>query len=303
MNLAVVTDLLASMIRITTPILLMALGGMMCERVNVFNIALEGMALVGAFFSIAFVQFSGGSVVVGLFGGMLSGFLYAALFGLFILKFKANHIITSIALNTLASGLTQFLLRAMFDVQGTYKPDTINKLQDINIPGLNKVPILGAISGQSIVTYIAVVMVILLAIFLKRTKRGLRFWSVGESENAARTAGINPVVEKWKATLFSGIMCGLAGGYLSCIIVSSFTKEMIAGRGFTAFTAYTFGGAMPVGSALASMLFGFAEAVGIRIELLGASIPTAVINMFPYFVAIIALGFSSYSRKRKIIGI
>ena len=303
MNLAVVTDLLASMIRITTPILLMALGGMVCERVNVFNIALEGMALIGAFFSIAFVQFSGGSVVVGLLGGMLSGFLYAALFGLFILKFKANHIITSIAMNTLASGLTQFLLRAMFDVQGTYKPDTINKLQDIKIPGLNKVPILGAISGQSIVTYIAILMVILLAIFLKRTKRGLRFWSVGESEDAARTAGINPVVEKWKATLFSGIMCGLAGGYLSCIIVSSFTKEMIAGRGFTAFTAYTFGGAMPVGSALASMLFGFAEAVGIRIELLGSSIPTAVINMFPYFVAIIALGFSSYSRKRKIIGI
>lgn len=302
MNLAVVTDLLASMIRITTPILLMALGGMICERVNVFNIALEGMALIGAFFSIAFVQFSGGSVVVGLLGGMLSGFIYAALFGLFILEFKANHIITSIAMNTLASGLTQFLLRAMFDVQGTYKPDTINKLQNFNIPGLEKVPILGAISGQSIVTYIAIVMVILLAIFLKRTKHGLRLWSVGESEDAARTAGINPNVEKWKATLFSGIMCGLAGGYLSCVIVSSFTKEMIAGRGFTAFTAYTFGGAMPVGSALASLLFGLAEAIGIRIELLGSSIPTAVINMFPYFVALVALGFSSYRRNRKYVG-
>lgn len=303
MSIESITDLLASTIRITTPILLMAMGGMICERANVFNIALEGMALIGAFFAVAFVQFSGGSVWVGLLGAMIAGMVYSAIFAFFITKLKANHIITSIALNTLASGLTQFLLRAMFGVQGTYTPSVIHKLNNIEIPGLNKIPILSALSGQSIVTYAAILLVIGLIIFLYKTKPGLHLWSVGESEDAARTAGVNPVLTKWKAVLFSGAVCGLGGAYLSIISVSSFTKDMVAGRGFTAFTAYTFGGAVPLGSALASLLFGFAEAVGIRIELIGSSIPSSVVDMFPYVVALIALAYSSYMKKRRMTGI
>ena len=302
MTLATFTDLLASVIRITTPILLMALGGMICERANVFNICMEGMALVGAFFSIAFVTFSGGSEFVGLLGGILAGTVYSALFALMITKFQANHIITSIALNTLASGLTRFLMQAIFGMQGTYKPPVMNKLPLVNIPGVRRVPILGAISGQSIVTWVAVALVVLLYIYLYKTRAGLHLWSVGESEDAARTAGVNPVTTKWKAVLFSGAVSGLAGAYLSCVIVSSFVKEMVAGRGFTAFTAYTFGGATPVGSALASLLFGFAEAIGIRIELLSQKIPPSIIAMFPYVLALIALAYSSYARSRRVSG-
>lgn len=303
MSIDSITALLASTIRITTPILLMAMGGMICERANVFNIALEGMALIGAFFAIAFVDFTGGSVWAGLIGAMIAGTVYSAIFAFFITKLKANHIITSIALNTLASGLTQFLLRAMFDVQGTYTPPVIHKLANIKIPGLDQIPFLGAVSGQSIVTYAAILLVVGLYIFLYKTKAGLHLWAVGESEEAAKTAGVNSTLVKWKAILFSGAVCGLAGAYLSVISVSSFTKDMVAGRGFTAFTAYTFGGAVPVGSALASLLFGFAEAVGIRIELIGSSIPASIVDMFPYVVALIALAYSSYTKKRRMSGI
>lgn len=302
MSIDLITEMLSSTIRITTPILLMALGGMLCERANVFNIALEGMALIGSFFAVAFVSFTGGNVWVGLLGGILSGVVYSAIFALTITKFKANHIIASIALNTLAAGLTQFLLTAIFDQQGTYNPPTINKLDNITIPGINKVPILGAISGQSIVTYFAVLMVIVFYIYLYKTSAGLRLWSVGESEDAAKTAGVNLTLTKWKAVLISGALCGLAGSYLSIISVSGFTKGMLAGRGFTAFTAYTFGGATPVGSFLASLLFGFAEALGIRIELIGSKIPSSIVDMFPYVIALIALAYSSWRRGRRISG-
>ena len=302
MDIALITELLSSTIRITTPILLMAIGGMLCERANVFNIALEGMALMGAFFAVAFVSFTGGSVWAGLAGGMIFGMIYSALFALMITKFKANHIITSIALNTLASGLTEVLLRAIFDSQGTYAPETINKLSNINIPGISQIPLVGAISGHSIVTYASVVIVVILYIYLYKTSSGLRLWSVGESEDAARTAGVNVTAVKWKAVLLSGLLCGLGGAYLSVISVSNFTKGMVAGRGFTAFTAYTFGGATPVGSALASLLFGFAEALGIRIELLGLNIPASVVDMFPYALALVALAYSSWRRGRRLSG-
>ena len=303
MNIDLLTELLSSTIRITTPILLMALGGMICERANVFNIALEGIALVGAFFSIAFVTYTGGSVWAGLLGGILAGIVYSSIFALVVTRFNANHIIASIALNTLASGLTQFLLRAMFDSQGTYTPPVMNKLSPIVLPVIEDIPLLKAISSHSIVTYISILLVAVLYIYLYKTKQGLRLLSVGESEDAALAAGVNIKLTKWKAILMSGALCGLGGAYLSVISVSNFTKEMVAGRGFTAFTAYTFGGATPVGSALASLLFGFAEALGIRIELLGLRIPSSIVDMFPYAVALVALAYSSWRRMRKVSGI
>lgn len=134
MNLAIVSDTLASMIRIATPLMLMALGGLLCDRAGVFNIALEGFALIGSFAAIAVVQFAGGSVWAGLLGAMIIGAAYSALYGIFVVKFNANHIIASIAMNTLGTGLTAFLLRAIFGVQGAYSPDQIHKLSMIQIP-------------------------------------------------------------------------------------------------------------------------------------------------------------------------
>jgi simple sugar transport system permease protein len=302
MSISVITDILASMIRITTPILLMALGGMMCQRARIFNIALEGFALVGAFFAVAFVQLSGGSVWAGLLGSVIAGAAFSSIFALFVTKFHADHIIASIALNMLAAGLTAFLLRAMFHVKGSYAPDVINKLAMIKLPVLGDIPILGALSGQSVVTYFALVIAVCCGVYLFRTKPGLEVWSVGESEEAARTAGINPVLIKWKVILFSGAMCGLAGAYLSIISVSQFTENMVQGRGFTAFAAFTFGNAFPAGTALVSLFFGLTEAIGIRIQLLGLKVSPSVVNMFPYIMAIAALAISSYTAKMKVKG-
>ncbi|MCU6746073.1 MULTISPECIES: ABC transporter permease [Lachnospiraceae] len=302
MNVAVITDTLASMIRIATPLMLMALGGLLCDRAGVFNIAMEGFALVGAFAAVAAVQFSGGSVWMGLLAAILVGALYSALFGLFVTKFKADNIIASIAMNTLGAGLTSYLLRAIFGVQGAFAPDKINKLPMIQIPIIKDIPILKCISGQSIVTYFTVLLIIAIFIMLFRTKTGLAVCAVGESDVAARTAGIKPELVKWKVILISGALSGLAGAYLSTISVSQFSENMIQGRGFTAFTAYVFGGSHPIFASLVSLLFGLAEAIGIRIELMGMDISPSIISMFPYMLAIAALAVSSYMMKRKLKG-
>lgn len=300
MDLVVITDVLSATLRIATPLILMGLGGLLCERAGVFNIALEGFALMGAFMAIVFVQYSGGSVWLGMFGAILSGIIFSSIFALFVTRFKADAIITSIAINMLSAGLTTFLLRTMFDVQGSFRPDVINKLRPITIPLIDKIPILGSFSGHNVVTYLALALMVVIFVILFKTKMGLNICAVGESEDAARTAGVSPMKIKWIVILTSGALSALAGAFLSTNIVSQFSEHMLQGRGFTAYTAVIFGAAHPILVGLAAMLFGFADAVGIRLELLSTGISPSLIKMFPFLLAIFALALSAYSAKRKL---
>ena len=296
-------DTIASMLRIATPLALAALGGLLCQRAGVFNIALEGFILMGAFASIAFVEISGGSVWIGMAGSILAGILLSSIFGFSVIRFKANAIIAGIAINIFSLGMTSYLLRAAFDVQGRLKPAVLNKLEPVVLPIIDKIPFLGkAISGHSIVTYFSILMVFVIYILLFRTETGLKICAVGESEDAARTAGIRPDRIRWLVVLLSGAFCGLAGFYLSTEIVSQFSENMVQGRGFTAFTAVVFGAAHPVAVWLVTLLFGLADAVGIRIELAGTGIPPSIIKMFPFILAIVALTISSYSEKLRSKG-
>lgn len=294
----------AAMLRIATPLMLAAMGGALCEKAGVFNIALEGHMLIGAFVGIAVTHYTMGNVWLGMLGAMVFGVLYSCLFGLAVVRFKANHIISSIALNMLGVGLTSFLLRAMFNVQGSVRPQAINKLAPVSIPLIRNIPYLGEIlSEQSIVTYAAVLVVVLVYVLLNKTRAGLNIRSVGENVDAARTAGINPAAVQWKVILICGALCGLAGAYLSTTIVSQFSEDMVQGRGFNAFTAVAFGGANPIATGLVTLLFGYADAIGIRLELMGTAMPPSIIKMFPFVLAVVALTISSYSGKLKRMGI
>jgi len=296
-------DTIASMLRIATPLALAAIGGLLCQRAAVFNIALEGFMLMGSFASIAFVVLSGGSVWIGLLGSIFAGVVLSAVFGLSVIRFKANAIIAGIAINLFSLGMTSYLLRAAFDVQGRLKPAVIHKLEPVTLPLIDKIPFIGkAISGHSIVTYFSIVLVILTYILLFRTETGLKICAVGESEDAARTAGIRPDRIRWLVVLLSGAFCGMAGFYLSTEIVSQFSENMVQGRGFTAFTAVVFGAAHPIAVWLVTLLFGLADAIGIRIELAGTGIPPSIIKMFPFILAIVALTISSYSEKLRMKG-
>jgi simple sugar transport system permease protein len=294
-----ISEILLSAVRVATPLMLMALGSLLCQRTGVFNIAFEGLSLLGAFAAVAFVIFFKGNAWAGLAGGMLAGVFFSAIYALFVVKFKADYVIASIAINVLGLGLTSYLLRALFHVQGKVVANNIQKLRMITIPVLKDIPVLGALSGQSIVTYFALAMVAVIYILLFKTKHGLNICAVGESELVAVSAGINPAAVRWAVLLAAGALAGLAGAYLSTVIVSQFSENMIQGRGYNAFTAMVFGNAHPVLSVLVCLLFGLADTLGIRIELAGLAIPPSLISMFPFVLALIALAISSYTTSRR----
>lgn len=297
-------SVISAMLRIATPLTLAALGGLMCQKAGVFNIALEGFMLVGAFAGVAFVQATG-SAFIGLVGAMIFGLLISALFALAVVKFKADPIISGIAINIMSLGLTSYMLKALFSVQGSIRLGEYAKVPNIKIPLISDIPGVGeAIGSQSIVTFVSIILVIVIMIVMNKTSYGLNVRSLGESESAALTAGVKPSRVKWSVILISGVLCGLAGAYLSTSVVSEFSENMIQGRGFNAFTAVVFGNANPIATWLVTLLFGFADAIGIRIELAGTGIAPSLVKMFPYLLAIVALTVSAAlnNSKHKLAG-
>lgn len=304
MNIASLNDIIAASVRIATPVTMAALGGVFCQKVGIFNIGLEGMMLTGSFAVICGEIVFGGSIVAGLLFAALAGMLMSLLFALAVLKFDANKIITGIGINLLSLGLTSFLLRSVFHTQGTLRADVMEKLPTVRIAFLQKIPIIGGIFGeQNLLTYIGFVLVIVTALLLYKTPFGVAACAIGELPECAATGGVKPKKIGLFAILWSGLLCGVAGTYLSTVSVSGFTEDMVQGRGFTAFSALIFGNGNPFVTWAVSILFGFADALGIRVELNSAGFPSSIIKMFPYVLSVVALAASCYvrevSRKRK----
>ncbi len=177
----------------------------------------------------------------------------------------------------------------------------------LRIPGLASVPVLGPmLSGQTPLVYVALGLVVVTHVILYRTPVGLAVRSVGEHPEAARTAGIDPTRVKLATIVWSGLLCGLAGAHLSLGYASEFSERMTQGRGFTAFSAAVFGQLDPAMTLLASLLFGFADAFGLRLQLEGLGVPSSIVQMFPYVLAIVALTASTallLRRHRRIAGL
>jgi simple sugar transport system permease protein len=293
-------DVFASTIRIAIPVLFAALGGLLCMRAGVYNIALEGQMLAGAFAAIAFTQWTG-STWLGVIGGLLAGVATSLVFAIAVVRFGANDIVASVAVNLLALGLTAFLLTALFHVQGVYRPDDFHPLPALDVPLLHDIPGVGAVlSGQTPLVYLGFVLVGLTYLLLYRTSFGLALRATGEYPDAARTAGIDPARVKVVAVLCSGLLCGLGGAHLSLGYASEFTVNMTQGRGFTAFAAAVFGQLDPLLTMLAALLFGFAEAFGVRLQLENVGLPPSIVQMFPYLLALFALTVSSAVSVRRM---
>lgn len=274
-------DIISATLRISTPLIFAALGGLLCLRAGVFNIALEGFMLIGAFAGVAGTIISGGSSWAGILFAMLMGTAFSLIFALASLKYKANQIVVSIAINMFGLGLTSFLLKSVFQTTGALRPEIIRKLPEINIPGLSNL-----IGNHSILTYFAILAVIIVHILLNKTHFGIKIHSVGESPETALTSGISPNRIKLIMIVLSGALCGLAGSYLSLVVISEFTENMVAGRGFTAFTAVAFGNTNPIVTGLVSLLLGFADALAIRLEIMNIGIAPSIIKMLPYLLSL-----------------
>ncbi|SHF54073.1 ABC transporter permease [Desulforamulus putei] len=282
-------------IRIATPILLAGLGGLHTMQANILNIGMEGMMLFGAF-SAVLVSYYTGSIIFATIAAILVGVLAAVIFGLFGVKFKCNIIVAGIAINLFGVAFTIYLLRSIFHVRGALSHPKIVGFPVMDFPVLSSLPYIGELfKGHSIIVYVAFLMVFLVHLFLYRTPKGLHIRSVGEHAEAAASVGISPDRIRFQAVMISGFFCGLAGAYLSLAQTRMFVENMVAGRGFIALAAIYFGGGTPVGTMLAALLFGFAEAVSLRLQTLG--FPSQFVLMTPYLMTVFILIIISYVKK------
>jgi ABC-type uncharacterized transport system permease subunit len=284
----VILQLLASTLRVSSPLIFAALGGMFSERSGVINIALEGLMLIGAF-GAAVGTYATHSPWLGSAAGMAAGLLLAALYGLFVIRLRANQIVAGTAINMLALGLTPFLCKILYDVTG----------QTPAIPLADRF--------QAAPLYLSWIVVALCWLWLKYSRGGLWVSFAGEHPEALDAAGIRVNRVRWAAVLASGALAGMGGASLSIFLASSFSRNMTAGRGFIALAALIFGKWKPLPTALACVLFGFAEAVQIRLQGVslwgGKPIPVQFIQILPYLVTILVLaGFVGRSRAPKALG-
>ncbi len=279
--------LLSSTIRMVTPILLAALGGALCARVGLFNVGLEGLILIGAFSAIVGNHLTGSVFLAVVFAAAMS-LLFSLVFAYMTIQLKANDIVVGVAINFLALGLTTFALRTIFDVKGAYYDKDMQGLPQWDIPVIENIPVIGAlVSGHSPLVYLSFLAAILLYIFLYRTVTGFRVLSVGMNPVAARSLGLKVGSLQYLAIALCGILCGLAGAQLSLGQVTMFTEGMTAGRGFIALVATMLGQSHPIGIIGSSLLFGFMDAMSIRLQ--GFSLPTQFTQMLPYAITIIAM--------------
>lgn len=278
------TALFASVPRFVAPILLAALGGLLCERAGVFNVALEGLMLTGAFAAVA-GSFYGGPLV-GVITASITAACLAAVMGFFAITLRGHVIVVGIAVNLLASGLTVFFLRTLFGVKGTFQHADLRGLEPVFL-------------GHSALVYASILLVAVVYFGLFHHPWGLRLRGVGENPEAAATLGVPVEASRYAALILSGALGGLAGAQLSLGSVTLFAEGMSAGRGWIAVVAVLLGRAHPVGVLVAAVAFGLGDAVGFRLQ--GLRVPSQFTAMLPYLVTLGGLILIEARRKQPAV--
>ncbi|MDI6693356.1 MAG: ABC transporter permease [Anaerosomatales bacterium] len=289
-------DLFASALRMATPLALAAIGGTICERSGVVNIALEGIMLTGAFAGAA-IALATGNPWVGVLAAVLAGVAIAAIHAFASINLRADQVVSGTGLNILALGLTGFLMERLYGHPGTTDPvKMIRPLFSLPKPpegfaGEVLRWVEGVFLSHTPIVYAAILIAVVAQWAMYKTRWGLRLRALGEHPKAADTVGISVYRGRWVAVLMSGALAGLAGANLVIEQVGSFTENMTNGRGFIALAANIFGRWTPAGSYLASLLFGFADALQIKLQVFRGQIdiPPQFFLMLPYVLTVIVL--------------
>jgi ABC-type uncharacterized transport system permease subunit len=287
LDVGIIVSLLALTLVKATPLTLGSLSGIFCERSGVVNIAIEGMMLTAAFTGFT-ASFFTGSNAVGILVAILTGALMALLHAVLSIRFKMDQIISGTVINLMAIGLTGYFNRVLYF--GRTVPG-VETLPHLEIPVLSGIPVLGPVlfNHQPIV-YAMMILVIVAHVVMFYTNWGLRTRAVGEHPRAADTLGINVFRTRYINVVIGGMIAGLAGAFLSLEAVGTFEKLMSNGRGFIALAAMIFGKWTPFGSLAAALLFGFAEALSVQLQIWGVTvIPYQFLSMLPYVLTIIIL--------------
>lgn len=293
-----ISGFLYSVIRITTPLLYGAMGALICKQGGVLHIAFEACMLFSAFFGMAASAVTQ-SLLAGFVVGMAGGIVIMLLLGYFTLNLNSNVVLTGIALNTLASGGTVFLMYLMCGEKGTSNALPSLAFPAVEIPIIKEIPVLGEmLSGHNILTYIAFILPIFVYILVFKTPLGLRMRTVGENENAAASVGINVNRTKYITLFIGGAVTSLGGMFMSMGYLSWFARDMMSGRGFMAIAAQNLGNASVLPTFITSIGFGFANALAAMLQT--TSLPAEIFQALPYVVTLIGLAvYSSSAGKEK----
>jgi len=301
MDYATLLQILDTTLRLATPLLLACLAGLYSERAGIFDIGLEGKMLSAAMSSAAVAALTG-SAWAGLLAGIGASMIFALIHGLAAITFRGNQLISGVALNFLASGLTVMIAQALFRQGGRTPPLSGEaRFNPIILPGaeaLREVPVIGplyyeVISGHSILVYAAFAIVPLTWWVLFRTRFGLRLRAVGENPAAVDTAGVSVMGLRFAAVLITGVLCGLAGAYMATALQAGFGREMTAGRGYIAIAALIFAKWRPVAAMWACLLFGFFQALALRPDVVESvvqmKVPVPFLDALPYILTVLVL--------------
>lgn len=286
---AIWLEILESTLRVSAPLVFAALAGLMSERSGVVNIALEGLMLIGAL-AAAIVTLATHDPLLGVLGAMVGGALMASVYGLAVITLRADQIVSGTAINMLAMGAAPFICKLLYDATGSTPAIPIDER-------LGVAPI-----------WIALLTVVGVYYWYSATPSGLRTRFAGEHPRALAAAGIGVLKTRWAAVCWSGALAGIGGAMLSIYLSSSYSRNMTAGRGFMALAALIFGKWKPVPAVLACLLFGFFEAIQIRLQgvvLWGTEpVPVQFIQILPYIVTVLVLaGFVGRSRAPRSLGL
>ncbi len=304
--------LLGVIVLYSTPILLAGIGAAFTQQANILNIALEGMMLAAAFFAIA-VGATTQSWVLAVLGAIAAAMIMASIFAFVTLVLKADVIVAGIGINLLGDGISVFLLERWYNNEGNYSPAVFPEIWKLALPrDWDKVPgltlVYHAFDGQSIIVFIAIALVIVSHIVLYRTKLGVHIRATGENPEAVQAAGLNPTKLKILTVMISGLCAGLGGAQIAMGTLNQFVRGMTNGVGFIGLAAEIFAGGAPIGTFVASLIFGLANAVADRLQVLseieipftqtGISIPNQLVNMLPYVITLVALTLAMVRRRR-----
>ncbi|MGD9289145.1 MAG: ABC transporter permease [Desulfobacterales bacterium] len=284
----IIVSILAATVRIATPLLLAALGELIAERAGILNLGVEGNMLMSAFFGFLFTYISG-SLWVGLLAALLAGALMNLLMVFMAATLKVEQVVTGLALNMLASGLSLFLYKAFFSGSGNKLP-TIQIFEVVEIPFLSSIPYVGEILfSQKILTYTAFAMVPAVWFFLYRTPYGLEIRCLGENPKVIDTKGLNVTLRQYLAVICGGLLIGLGGAFVTIGSTVRFIPEITAGRGWLALVIVIAGNWKPGGILIAALIFAFLEAFQLQVQGVGVQLPYQLLLALPYVVAIVLM--------------
>jgi simple sugar transport system permease protein len=284
----IIVSILAATVRIATPLLLAALGELIAERAGILNLGVEGNMLMSAFSGFIFTYISG-SLWVGLLAALLAGALMNLLMVFMAATLKVEQVVTGLALNMLASGMSLFLYKAFFSGSANKLP-TIQIFEVVKIPFLSSIPYVGEILfSQKILTYAALLMVPAVWFFLYRTPYGLEIRCLGENPKVIDTRGLNVALRQYLAVVCGGMLIGLGGAFVTIGSTVRFIPEITAGRGWLALVIVIAGNWKPRGILIAALIFAFLEAFQLQVQGVGVQLPYQLLLALPYAVAILLM--------------